>query len=226
MHAQNAARTSVTCTRARAHGACSRARGACSRSVRSCPSPPLQVASLSGLFFASNGGHASVADATTPFVTQVRRAVAIGQMRFPTRCEGRWPATERWRCFLGVEPLEALPADLPVFAIQSRLDLWQTSCVLGLAPSRFSEISCAAEGGWARCLSAGGVQFKPLVHSRKIQSSCSGRQWRQLAAFEVAAPRSIQRALTSLDEPLTIDLMSLDEPSMSLDDLCTSARRH
>ena len=151
-----------------------RARGALPRRFK--------VASLAGLFFPAGGGTAAAADTAMPFVQQVVQAVALGRMRFSPKCLTRWPASEPWRCFFGAEPLEALPADIPAFVVQSRLDLWQTSCVVAAAPSRFSELHCAHGNSWSRCLNG----FKPIFYSRKTGqlSACSGAQWQQLHQFE------------------------------------------
>mmetsp|Transcript_25066 Transcript_25066/g.50393 ORF Transcript_25066/g.50393 Transcript_25066/m.50393 type:complete len:417 (-) Transcript_25066:35-1285(-) len=147
-----------------------------------------KVAALAGLFFPASGGLAAKANLSTPFVNQVAQAVALGAMQFSPRCLTRWRAEESWRCFFSTEPLDALPPDLPVFAVQSRLDLWQTSCVMSLGPARFSELGCAALPGWGACL--GG--FKPLFHSKRSggitlkTSSCSAAQWQSLRAYEAA----------------------------------------
>ena len=162
-----------------------------------------KVASLAGLFFPDQGGPASVGPASSPFVAQMARAAALGRMTFSPTCVSRWPRGEAWRCLLSTEPVKALPSDLPAFVIQSRLDLWQTSCVLTAAPSRFSELACAqsaSQGGeWTKCLAG----FKPLSYSLggKGQSACTQRQWARLREFENANDRAIAQATSVLRRP-------------------------
>jgi len=89
-------------------------------------------------------------------------------------CKDRWPG-QPWRCVLGLEPLLAVPADVPVFLEQSVLDRWQTGCILGAAAGAFEMIGCSAKSdAWDSCL-----QFmNPLVPSARASSArrASGRQ--------------------------------------------------
>ena len=140
-----------------------------------------KVASLAGVFFTPHTFRSSVLSARTgvllsPFEEQLRAAVDLGRMKLPARCTDRMPSSEHWRCLFDMAPLEALPNDLPAFVYQSRLDLWQTNCVLAAGRSRFFALNCSNTRAWRQCLG----WMQPLRSS----SRCAPEQWAALRMYE------------------------------------------
>ena len=164
-----------------------------------------KVASLAGIFFSTNSSVAATrrrvvssngdtstgeheyavtatgrtSDRVSPFWKQMRAAVQLGKMAIPARCSDTMPPGEAWRCLMGLSLVEALPEDLPAFVYQSRLDLWQTNCVLAAGDSRYSEFNCSSSKAWRNCLG----WMQPL---RSSNNKCSAGQWATLRAYEEA----------------------------------------
>ena len=150
-----------------------------------------KVLVLSGVFH-----HAS------PYAEQMReldRFANVSASIAPS-CARRFAAGDRWRCLVGLEPLHALPPDIPAFLEQSAFDRWQTACVLGAAASRFELVGCSAAGGWDQCLHFT-EPFTPAgaLPARIRRSACSKPQLRSLERFqsefmaELRASHALQR---------------------------------
>ena len=107
----------------------------------------------------------------------MRAAAHLGNMQIPAKCADTMPPGEAWRCLLGMGLVEALPPSLPAFVYQSRLDLWQTNCVLAAGRSRYFQYNCSS-AAWRGCLG----WMAPLNGKTK----CTDGQWAQLRAFEEA----------------------------------------
>ena len=119
----------------------------------------------------------------------MRTTYELANMSAPdvcTRSSARF-AAEPWRCVLGLQPLAALSARIPVFVEQSALDRWQTGCVLGATPSALSEVGCSA-GEWEECLQ----YMTPLLTSR-ARRQCKPSQLLDLDQFS----HSFMRVLTN-----------------------------
>ena len=106
-----------------------------------------KVAAFSGLFFVPHSSD----EARHPFAEQMRSVVRLAAIDTPSCQKG--PAGS---CMLGTAPLEAVPTDIPVFVVQTPVDNWQASCILGLGAggSRSSRIFLAGceHGLWGKCL--------------------------------------------------------------------------
>jgi hypothetical protein len=139
-----------------------------------------KVASLAGIFFSPPRESSSGAPfpSLSPFEEQMRAAVQLGRVSLPNRCTMALQPSEHWRCMMGLAPVEALPADLPAYIYQSRLDLWQTNCILTAGRSRYFALNCSYTPEWRRCLG----WMQPLRWS----SRCSDGQWTALRAYEEA----------------------------------------
>lgn len=141
-----------------------------------------KVASLAGVFFSPSvlPGPTSLwrSAGLTPFEEQMRAAFQLGQMALPTRCTAALAPSEHWRCLLGLAPVEALPDDMPAYVYQSRLDLWQTNCVLTAGRSRYLQFNCSSGAEWRHCLG----WMQPLSG----RSKCTAEQWATLRAYEEA----------------------------------------
>lgn len=133
-----------------------------------------KVVSLAGIFFQPSAGDSM---SLAPFEEQMRAAVRLGNMTLPESCRVRMAVGQEWRCMLGLALVEALPADLPAFIYQSRLDLWQTNCVLAAGRSRYFGLHCSS-GHWRPCLGW-------MAHLRS-SSNCAPEQWAALRAYEEA----------------------------------------
>ena len=137
-----------------------------------------KVASLAGIFFTPPAHGTALLGARraalSPFEEQMRAAAKLGRMHLPRDCAA--PKGEKWRCLLGLAPVEALPSDLPAFVFQSRLDVWQTNCVLAAGRSRFFALNCSSGQAWRQCLG----WMLPLKSSNR----CSDDQWATLRAYE------------------------------------------
>ena len=105
-----------------------------------------KVAAFSGLFFVPPSSD----EVQHPFAEQMSSVVRMAAIDSPRCQEG--PAGD---CMLGTAPLEALPHDMPVFVVQSPVDNWQASCILGAgggkAYSRVFLAGCGHET-WGKCL--------------------------------------------------------------------------
>ena len=140
-----------------------------------------KMASLAGIFFSPPRDAAIITHGRggmSPFEEQFRALVELGRMALPLRCTAVTPQDKQWRCLLGLAPVEALPADLPAFVYQSRLDLWQTNCVLAAGRSRFFSLNCSSSREWRQCLG----WMQPL----KSRNKCTPAQWATLRAYEEA----------------------------------------
>lgn len=133
------------------------------------PRPLLQAPSERAL------GQSSTPTLLTPFEEQIRSVAQLGQLALPAQCIAVMPSGEAWRCLLGISLLEALPSDLPAFVYQSRLDLWQTNCVLSAGRSRYFGLNCSS-GSWRACLG--------WAHPLRATSRCSTDQWKVLRTYE------------------------------------------
>ena len=140
-----------------------------------------KVAALSGIFFPPPRTPTLSTSFLSPFEEQMRAAARLGHMAIPPRCADKMAPGEAWRCLMGMEPVEALPADLPAFVYQSRLDLWQTNCVLAAGRSRYFQYNCS-NSAWRSCI--GWMQPKPGPR-------CSPDQWTALRAYEEANHASL-----------------------------------
>ena len=160
-----------------------------------------KVATMAGIFFGRSPSAASplpspspplpTSAALSPFEEQLRAMVELGNVELPARCASASAAADgggapSWRCLLGLGLVEALPADLPAFAYQSRLDLWQTNCVFAAGRSRYFGLNCSADPAWHRCLG----WMQPL----KPSSRCSAAQWAALRAYEEANGAQLLRS--------------------------------
>ena len=128
----------------------------------------------------------------SPFERQMRRVVEMSNLSVPPACQSASAHGQAWRCLMGTAPLEALPADIPVFVMQSTFDLFHTNCIVGVAAedrSRYFQAGCLT-GGWGRCL-----HWMTPMHGSMRQ--CSARQLSHLGAFQqhVAAALSTSAAL-------------------------------
>ena len=157
-----------------------------------------KVASMAGVFFPSvqppqSSSPTSLAalsagrpqqphDNLTPFEEQVRAIARLGNVALPAGCAA---TSDAWRCLLGLGLVEALPADVPAFIFQSRLDLWQTNCILAAGRSRYFELNCSTPE-WRRCLG----WMAPL----KPSSRCSPEQWRALRSYEEANDAALRES--------------------------------
>lgn len=144
-----------------------------------------KVASLAGIF-----GHFRdhrVGGGLTPFEEQMRAAVELGRISLPARCTQYLPPKEHWRCVMGRAPLDALPEDLPAYVYQSRLDLWQTNCVLSAGRSRFFGLNCSHGPVWRRCLG----WMQPLTS----KSHCTPDLWAALREYEEANDAELMRSV-------------------------------
>ena len=118
------------------------------------------------------------------YTQQMRSVFEMANMSISDRCRTRWPGTP-WRCILGLEPLEAVPADIPVFLEQSVLDRWHTGCILAAASSAYEVVGCSRgvdSGGssWEKCLR----HMEPLANPRQAHERCSPLQLRTLDAHQ------------------------------------------
>ena len=109
---------------------------------RGAPLSRFKVLSFSGVFQGGDG---------SPYFEQMRSVYTLANVSASIPAACRFLSREPWRCIIGTQPLDSLPADLPVFIEQSALDRWQTGCVLGAQPSKFEIVQCSA-GDWDRCL--------------------------------------------------------------------------
>lgn len=120
-----------------------------------------KLASFSGLFFAPRHGLRTARQGPahlTPFERQMRQVVELSNLSLPSTCQYRTVPGHEWRCLLGTAPLMAVPADIPVFVVQSTFDLFHTNCILGMPTddrfgygSRYFQAGCLS-AGWERCL--------------------------------------------------------------------------
>ena len=106
-----------------------------------------KVAAFSGLFFVPPAS-SEAKQLQHPFAEQMRSVVQMAAIDHSRCREGL-----AGECMLGTAPLEALPSDIPVMVVQSPVDSWQVSCILGAGRSgnRFFLAGCA-HSGWGRCL--------------------------------------------------------------------------
>ena len=138
-----------------------------------------KVAAFSGLFFVPESSD----EARHPFAEQMRSVVRMAAIDSPSCLKG--PAGS---CMLGTAPLEAVPLDIPVFVVQTPVDNWQASCILGAGGSRTSRIFLAGceHGPWGKCLGwmrgAGGASKR----------NCMPWQFAQLRTYQ----RQVSDALT------------------------------
>ena len=149
-----------------------------------------KVAAISGLFFPARVGVESSESLLSPFEDQVRALVHLGKVALPARCSSIMPIGQEWRCLLSTGLLDALPEDLPAFVYQSRLDLWQTNCILAAGRSRYFGLNCSSSPAWHRCLG----WMQPL----KASARCSPQQWATLRAFEEANDAAIHGSASLL----------------------------
>ena len=130
-----------------------------------------KVAAFSGLFFVPQSSD----EARHPFAEQMRSVVRLAAIDTPSCQKG--PAGS---CMIGTAPLEAVPPDIPVFVVQTPVDNWQASCILGLDAevSRSSRIFLAGceHGLWGKCL---GWMQGALRANR-----CTPWQFAQLRAYQ------------------------------------------
>ena len=147
-----------------------------------------KVAAISALFFpwreplASSSpvllDSALLPTTLSPFEEQMRAVVQLGNISLPSRCAAQQPAGQAWRCVLGLGLVEALPPDLPAYVYQSRLDLWQTHCIVAAGRSRYFQLNCTSSPAWQRCLG----WMTPLT----TRSRCTQWQWETLRQYEEA----------------------------------------
>ena len=144
--------------------------------------PPPQSSSPTSLAALGAGRPQQPHDNLTPFEEQVRAVARLGNVALPASCAA---TSDAWRCLLGLGLVEALPADVPAFIFQSRLDLWQTNCILAAGRSRYFELNCSTPE-WRRCLG----WMAPL----KPSSRCSPEQWRALRLYEEANDAALRES--------------------------------
>jgi len=142
-----------------------------------------KLLSISGLFFRAptKPGAAQV----HPFEEQLRSIFNLAQMTAPRECANRLGQRHAWRCLTGVKPLDAVPADIPLYVVQSTFDLWQTSCILGAGESAYFELNCSS-AAWERCL-----RWMTPLSSHRAQVICSIDQRKELAAYQHATAAAL-----------------------------------
>lgn len=96
-------------------------------------------------------------------------------------CRSRMPPAESWRCSWGMEPVELMPYDIPVFLVQSVFDLWQTSCVLAASASSVFEGGCSSGPGWSRC-----IPWGQSIRATQPLATCSRHQQDRMNGFQLS----------------------------------------
>ena len=176
-----------------------------------------KVALFSGIFHSP---------AASPYTAQMRSVFQLAGMIPPPACARTLAKADAWRCVVGMRPLEALPAHIPVFVEQSAIDRWQTGCVLGAAPSKFETVRCSA-GEWDSCLR----YMHPLHPQQRTPQSAqsaqsaqstsrSRRLGRELAARSAATAQQQQCSDSQLDalDSFSRDFMRslVDSPALRI----------
>ncbi|KAL1522194.1 hypothetical protein AB1Y20_021832 [Prymnesium parvum] len=127
-------------------------------------------------------------------------AAAAGHMRTIARrdtaiagsesCLARHPANQSWRCVWGLEPVERMPADIPVFLVQSVFDLWQTSCILAAGASAESFEGGCSKAPLGRCLRWGHVVRPPAGMDR----ACADDHLTHINQYQLANVRLLSQS--------------------------------
>ena len=144
------------------------------------PLSRFKLLSISGLFFLPPTTR-SDATRSRPFEQQLSSIFRLAKMEVSAGCLSKFESNDAWKCLAGVEPLESLAADIPVFVVQSTFDLFSTSCILGAGSSSYFELNCSS-GAWAPCL-----RWMTPLGRRTAQRICSEEQREQLAKYQRVA---------------------------------------
>lgn len=137
-----------------------------------------KVLAFSGLFFVPPASGSGSSGDQHPFALQMAKVAKMAGIDQLPSCRGDASA----RCLLGTAPLEAVPPDVPVFIVQSPVDTWQLSCVLGAATSDSARrvfLAGCASGQWSQCTGwMGGA--RAAAKSR----SCPSERLAELRAYQ------------------------------------------
>jgi len=130
---------------------------------------------------------------TLSLFTDHMRAIASGSDLgvASEACRSRWPASEAWRCTWGLEPVELMPPDIPVFLVQSVFDLWQTSCILAAGPATTSLEGGCSQSPLGRACLKWGVVVRP---SHGLDPSCSNQQLTQINQYQTSNIEQLVRS--------------------------------
>ena len=140
-----------------------------------------KVLGLGSIFFPNVPAPSKTKLVLSPAFAHMRTIALQGNLTGDSEaCRSRWSASESWRCSWGMEPIELMPPDIPVFLVQSVFDLWQTSCVLAAGHSSSTFEGGCSGGSLGQCLKWGAVVR--LNHG--LEPSCTDQQLEQINRYQ------------------------------------------
>lgn len=138
---------------------------------------------ISGLFFRPRTW--SGVPPLWPFERQMSSIQRLANVTVPHKCFLKFGRASAWRCLTDLEPLDAVPAQIPVFVIQSTFDLFSTSCILAGGESPYFFLNCSS-GAWNPC-----IRWMTPLSNRTARRFCGEEQLEQLAAYQHTAAAAL-----------------------------------